>query len=379
MTQTPTHPDSFCPAPFMAAMLEPHDRLQPCCVYRPSVTENKKTHEYDQWWNQELNALRADQLTGRQNPGCSLCYSNEQKGQASHRQSMLANWPEYADITEPLASPAFVMAGIGTHCNLTCIFCSPHCSSAWAQQYDQHGSEFKQHRIVFDNYPRGNWDQAEESEEILKRMLSRTREIHFVGGEPLLTPVHRRVLAAVEHPETVTLTINTSLETLHPDWLPIFTQFKTNIYASVESADHLNDYIRAGSNWDSVLDNIRKIQALPSVNLYVTHVLSRTSFWCLPGVVDFCKQNDIANFHWHKLHGPDCLHTSSAPLEQRQALLDIDFGDLHCWPSAESLRDAVQSEPYRPDLDLDFWSYIDLQDQLQHKNFRNLLEHHAKT
>ena len=374
----PNNPDVFCVAPFIHASLESDDKLLPCCIYKiPDDQKVYHVHEFDQWWNQGLAGLRQDMLAGRENPGCAVCYRNEREGIPSIRKSFQELFPQYLDIQEPLASPTYVMAGIGNHCNLTCVFCSPLKSSAWGQLYEDNADKFIKFRMKIDEYPRGSWSQEDQAEQVLRDLMPHATWIHYAGGEPLLTPIHRRVLAEVPDPSKVQLTINTSLESLSEEWIDVMSQFKTRIQVSLESASPINDYIRAGSNWNQVHTNILRLKQR-GIKILITHVLSRTSCWTLPGVIDFCIEHDFG-FFWHRLDWPISMQIRGATVEERSRILNISNGRNLFWgrDGFEQLQNFVRDEPYDAELDREFWQYIDLQDQLQNRNFRQLCNEYA--
>jgi len=365
--------DVFCPYPFMSASLESFDRSLPCCAYSPDVNPSP-VHEFDQWWNHGLGKLRNDMLTGVKNSGCRRCWDEEAQGKTSQRKLALDSYPEHRNIKQALESPAFFMIGIGTHCNLKCIFCNPWRSSSIAQEYESKKDSFNKFGIVYQGYPQGaDWDQESKALDTIKKHIVHARDIQFVGGEPLLKPVYLDLLDEIKNPENVRLSVNTSLERLSDRWIETLSRFQSSVHASIEAVGPLNDYIRHGSRWENVEANFEKLKQA-GINVKISHVLSRTSFWTLPGIVKFMRRMRINEIHFHYLTHPESLRTAGATDEERKKFAELRFSGMLGKPHPDEIKQQIQSESYDADIDAKFWQYIDFLDNTRGLDFRKLLD-----
>lgn len=95
--------------------------------------------------------------------------------------------------------------------------------------------------------------------------MEHVREIEFAGGEPLLDPIHYRILSNIKHPEQVTLKYSTNLSKLklndEHDVTELWKNFKdVKITISIDGDEELNTTIRRGSDWNTLRNNIKEVQ-----------------------------------------------------------------------------------------------------------------------
>lgn len=92
---------------------------------------------------------RKKMLKGERPSGCSYCWKIEDTGNRSDRIYRSGeNWAQNArnDIFDTLETgninPRYVEVNFNQACNLKCMYCSPHLSTAWEDEIKKHG-EFK--------------------------------------------------------------------------------------------------------------------------------------------------------------------------------------------------------------------------------------------
>ena len=385
MTQTPTFPEPkkpLCVLPFIHAELDPSDRCRPCCAYHYDYGKEWPVHRFEEWWKTGLSELREDMLAGRKNPGCARCWRDEEVGVSSYRQITNANWEKYQYIQEPLERPVFLMLGIGNYCNIKCIMCSPFKSTKWTDEYEKNLDKFKAINFTFDGYPRGFWSEPEKVRPLLASISQDAEMLHFSGGEPLLTPEYRLVLESVANPSETQLNINTNLTVLSETWIELLKKFKTRINLSLEGIGEKNDYIREGSDWTTIEQNYRRLQAA-GIDVSISHAFSRTSLYALPELLYWCLDSGIDDINYNWLQWPSCMELQGAPIEDRQQFIDeiykfVDYRNANyperTWPVdfPKAWIEQLKILPYDEKKDRDFWKYIDLLDELHDKNFRTI-------
>ena len=107
-------------------------------------------------------------------------------------------------------------------CNFKCRMCWPKDSSKWMTDWDKvkefygKGDQDYIQDIVDKNdmYKRRVMNLYERDEKFVSQLiglLDHVEELEFAGGEPLMDPIHYRVLEAVPNPEKVTLKYSTNL------------------------------------------------------------------------------------------------------------------------------------------------------------------------
>ena len=108
-------------------------------------------------------------------------------------------------------------------CNFKCRMCWPKDSSLWAtdwekveQFYDDETREYINNVAEVAGNKR-LYNMFETNKRFVDKLLvclENVEEIEFAGGEPLLDPIHYRVLSNIRHPERVTLKYSTNLHQL---------------------------------------------------------------------------------------------------------------------------------------------------------------------
>lgn len=367
----------LCVLPFIHAYLDGRDVLTPCCAYdaHPTNYQHRPITEFDSWWSTGLTELRADMLAGVKHSNCSKCWNEEAQGITSYRQHQNRRWEHYADITEPLPIPVVQMIAPGNFCNLKCIMCSPHLSSSWGIEYERHRDKFNSIGVEYNSYSRGFWSNRSDAAEVLQRIVPHAESLHIMGGEPLLNPDCLQVLQSVANPAAVELIISTNLTSLTDEWIEVFLKFNSTVLVSVEGIGAKNDYIRQGSDWDTIEANIQQLRTA-GIPLHLTTTFSRVSLSSYPELLQYSIDKTIP-LHTNLLFWPESLQLSGAPQHERDlflnALKDIDLSKADIRPSSlDIFIDAVKNTVYNPDIDKKFQEYIAVIDQIYGKDYHEI-------
>jgi sulfatase maturation enzyme AslB (radical SAM superfamily) len=146
--------------------------------------------------------------------------------------------------------------------------------------------------------------------------MEHVEELEFAGGEPLMDPIHYRVLEAVPNPEKVTLKYSTNLSIMKlgkRHIIDIWKKFKNiKLTISIDGHKELNERIRRESDWDLLKSNIK----LCKLELDNLDVIKGTT--CISGMnaAELGKTAEAIVFelgiHWHtsRLQWPDFLHAN---------------------------------------------------------------------
>jgi len=205
--------------------------VSPCCVSTPvkvdsaySINEQPGILEIRKEFEQNLRPK-----------ACEWCWSNEDKGITSRRQST-GQGPKQDLITN-------FEIHTGNYCNLKCVICKSHNSSSWYKDSIAMGlPTVKNYKNKFTH--------------LLD--VSSARWIHFNGGEPLLTEVHIDVLNRVENKSECSVYYNTNA-TLRVDnsIFDLWSEFKlVQLIFSIDDVGERFNYQRTNANWDEVQSNM---------------------------------------------------------------------------------------------------------------------------
>ena len=235
---------SKCAAFWKHTNIRNNNKIYPCCRYKTPVATFDGDVEgilhskvYD-----ELR--QADYLEG-----CSKCYYEEAQGKESLRERFNA---EYDTDTVELK---YLELGLDNICNLTCDGCFGEFSSEWSkiENPDKPSSYHIRSTKDFDNVP----DTVDK--------------ILFLGGEPLMTKRHLKVLEKVNNKGTTSVIYNTNgtflLDIETQEVLKAFNNAK--FILSIDGYGDLNNKVRSGSKWSDILkfiDQIKQLQFELSVN-----------------------------------------------------------------------------------------------------------------
>ncbi len=249
-----------CAAFWKHTNIRNNNKIYPCCRYKTPVAT------FDGDVDGILHSETYEKL--RQSTyleGCSKCYYEESQGKESLRQRFNA---EYDTETVELK---YLELGLDNICNLTCDGCFGDFSSEWSkiENPDKPNSYHIRSTKDFNDIP----DSVDK--------------ILFLGGEPLMTNRHLKVLELVKDKANTSITYNTNgMFLLDTKTLEVFKKFKNvDFIVSIDGYGELNDRVRKGSKWDDILTFIDQLQTL-KFSFSVNSVLHINNW---QGIVDLEK------------------------------------------------------------------------------------------
>ena len=260
--------DTFCTLPFTHLSTRPNGDITPCCRSRDTLG-NIKDMTFEEAWNSERQQqLRKDLLNGVRNKYCYQCWDMEDQGSISMRQSMNKirshMVPKKLDAEMPFVVPVLELK-MSNLCNFRCRTCKPELSTTWMKDWNAVKHEYESLGIVNNTAREENFNKDEFVEDILK--LAPTIEIvEFAGGEPLMDPLHYKVLEVLEpYASNITVKYSTNLSKLKFgkfDTLASWSKFKgVDLSLSIDGHPALNDYIRTESDTKVLAQNLRDVKS----------------------------------------------------------------------------------------------------------------------
>lgn len=229
-------------------------RVAPCCQAQ-SKLEQVDTFSFET--SPYLNKLR-QQFNDNQRPqACDRCWTAEDNGHKSRRQSAI----EFFNLSP---STDVVLQGIDHSatwaCNLACVMCGPHNSSTWASELNFSKTQ------LFDL-----GRQFQKSNNFLDRFdLSNISKVHFNGGEPLLNNDQTDLLNQLDKNQVLKNTVvsyNTN-GTIMPNEKIVNLWKKARLvklFFSIDATEKAFEYVRWPGNWQQTSDNLLRMKdQLPS-------------------------------------------------------------------------------------------------------------------
>ena len=202
----------------------------------------------------------------QRHPSCQHCWDMEDAGITSPRQqyNLLVG-----DIQPDPDQPKILIFKPGNTCNMACRMCNPATSSSWyADGYKlaDPGVSFKEYtkefEIIRNSYQPSNTKLWED----LKSWMAKLEIIDIYGGEPFLNP---GLFDMLEHgvnigsAKNISIAINTNASIWNQHYIDILKHYKS-VEFKVSADSNIPsqfEYIRHKSNFDNVIENIKRFKA----------------------------------------------------------------------------------------------------------------------
>lgn len=229
--------------------------------------------------NQSIEQVKNDLANGIKNQHCDVCWYHESKGIQSWRQ--MGN---SSDLNKDIDKTIEVY--LDNTCDLSCIYCSHKYSSKWAQELQYATDE---DRNFLQDILNDNTFVATEKVNHIKIILDTITDVgrkskpneHYniilLGGEPLLSPFHKKnvieeiVTAFYKHTDddrflnvgivtngnTPDNIIDKTVDTI-VDMQNKYPNIKFTVNISIESIGKTAEFIRYGLDWNQLLKNYKK-------------------------------------------------------------------------------------------------------------------------
>lgn len=254
---------SKCAAFWHHTNIRNDNKVFPCCRFKTPI------QEFDGDVVNILNSKQYKALREHEGPiaGCAKCDYEESKGVRSLRQKFNEEYD-----TETI-SLNFLEVGLDNICNLTCDGCWSEFSSSWAKKNNE--------TIV-----------VRSSNEITE--LPKTiNKIVFLGGEPLMTTRHLKLLRIANRKE-IMVTYNTNgTFLLDNETIQLLKECRSvHFILSIDGYGKLNDQVRSGSNWNNILEFIDQIVAL-RFDITVHTVIHKNNWHGLPELEEFLRSRSL--------------------------------------------------------------------------------------
>jgi len=295
--------DTFCILPWIHFYANPDGSVIPCCIadHHLHLGNLRQNSIEDIWNNDRFKNLRKNMLEGKRCEECKACYHAEDSNNTSTRQYYNKKFKKFLYLKDHTDSDGYLKQlklvyfdiRWSNICNFKCRSCSGTYSSSWATEDVKHGRK----RPVYINAGGENNDDLYNQ---LTPHFKDMEEIYFAGGEPLLTDKHFQMLDyLLENNLTNTeLRYNTNLSVLaykNKSIIEYWKHFKNvNVYVSLDSWGDRAEYIREGTVWNDIVNNLKEIKInLPHVSLQSHTVVSCFNVITFLDFLDYLLDNSL--------------------------------------------------------------------------------------
>jgi len=333
----------FCASPWIHMRIDNQGNFRPCRWRSDTYLDcgNIAQDSAVAYFQDRLSELRSQMLAGRSSSICSDCYHMEQHGKVSGRlrqllkvgiktdnfvktllsSTMLEDF-RYSDNNHGRTDlvPQDWQIDLGNFCNSACIFCCPESSSRLALEHKKLG--------LINQLPLPNWTDDPVLIDRFCGILSDSSSLaylHFIGGETLITPAFKTILAKLKDHgfSKAHIGFTTNLTVWPDDVIELLCEFENlHVGMSIECLHPLNDYVR----WPSCIDQVRQ-------NLDRWIDLARYRGWYTqirptPNCLTLCHIDTIYQFAYDNNVGVETCNFIERPVELRINALDTELIEI---------------------------------------------------
>lgn len=249
--------------------------VKPCCVWKYdsswAVQNQLGLINLDTWHQSDQIIKIKNQLAQDSWPSsCKSCHSIEKTGRGdSVRLNGARSYAKYSgkDITLEIRP--------GAVCNFACQTCWPEASTRVAQFQHQAG--------IIDIKDVNS--QSISNFDFLLPFANRIRNVVLLGGEPFYDKNCLKFLDwAVEH-LSANITMFTNGSMIRWEWIKNY-QHPVTVVFSIDAVGKPAEYIRYGTEWNTVYQNFQEIQKYSHVQLRVNITTSAYNYIYVEDVID---------------------------------------------------------------------------------------------
>lgn len=240
----------------------------PCSYYNGYIKTSDNFNLKNVWNSSEHNKLKLMIEQDTAIPGCAKCYNEEEQGLTSRRMGATELWENhFQDTNIDLDGPQSIDYSVGNLCNLKCIICGPHNSSAWIGDYQKIYPDKNIEIFKHDKF-----NQIEVNDHLL---LKNIKNIHFHGGgEPLLSDNHVNLLKKIKEVKGLSdvhvfYNIN-GTKRASQQLLDLWAECQlVELYFSIDDVGKRFNYQRTGADWDETVKNLQwYTENMPSNHMF---------------------------------------------------------------------------------------------------------------
>ena len=334
--------------PFTGLATREDGAIKVCCRSLPIGNIKNETLE-EAWNGEKMREVRRQVLSDERPDVCKPCFDLEDQGVQSLRQRHIANnipesrvnlYPDAlksltTDMTMPFELPTMEIK-INNLCNLKCRMCNPLDSTKWNDW-----NSIVEHYKKEDNYlvkavedlgltkaPYvGLFDDKKEWWDSLRKLLPHFKRVEFAGGEPLMDPMHYKILDLLsENGKNIEIKYATNGTVLGikgrwiKDYWPKFKSVAVNV--SIDGIDEVYEYVRSNGKFQDVVDNVRIMKNIPTVSRIVgAFTVQSNNIMQIDKVIDYFLNKLEIVFYSHRVQYPRALSAQVLPKELKDKVI----------------------------------------------------------
>lgn len=296
--------------------------LKPCCAWNYSADwskDNQLSSNSLVTWHSKPSLVREKQLLDQDNWStyCSTCKNIEDQSRMDSVR--LGGNSAYADYSH---SDITLEIRPGNVCNFACQTCWPEASSRVSQYHHQ------ANLIDIKNINSKSIDNFD----FLLPIADRVKDVVLLGGEPFYDKSCKKFLQWASDHLAANITMFTNGSGVDLEFLCNYKK-KITLVFSLDAVGRPAEYIRYGTDWETVLSNYQKTRQLNNVEVRVNITSSVYNYYHLKELIELLSADwpGVVTFGI-----PKSKHflESVVPLHLRSMLIDrLESADDTIWKS----------------------------------------------
>jgi sulfatase maturation enzyme AslB (radical SAM superfamily) len=261
-----------------------------------------------------MEQIREDLRNDKPVAGCSECYKAEELTGKSMRTEYLEE-SRLGFSSEPPVEPVltYIDLALSNVCNNRCRMCNYELSTNWYSDSKKLGIEIPRGLVEHKN----NFDEID---------FSKLTYLKMIGGEPLMEQDKFISILKRCNLENMNILITTNT-TCRPnkellDLLKKCKKVRWNL--SIDAFDSLNDFLRKGSKWEEVKENLAWFSKMFPKNVNVNGVVSIYNVNSFILLADYISENyPNSRMAFNIIDGSDWMHPRNLPADVKQPIIDL--------------------------------------------------------
>lgn len=376
---------TLCPAPWEHHCINTNGKNRLCCNSKTSST--RFNDEFDDYWTNEVAAVRQAMLENQQPPECNSCWKKEAAGIKSLRQQFIENykirsdWDRFKKEVDIVGFPQELDLKLGNYCNLSCRMCSSFSSSSYAKEfktiYKETGYDFgiDEHEKT---YVQNKWYNDTKFVDKVKTMIDNgLRQLKFTGGEPLMVPSVKTLIDyCIEsgNAKNIDIVLITNGTLITQDWIDMLSKFKhVSFIFSVDGVGDVFEYIRHPAKWSQA---ISVFELLQNTNFYKSIAFTLQVYNVLD-IKNILETSRVYNFNIDliALDTPLYLDVINIPNDLKThalQLLDINPANNNEYEFLNSCANKISTATYNKDASSELIKISKIKDRYKQQNIEKL-------
>ena len=292
-------PSNSCAAPWRGLHVQVDGGISMCCAGGFKLGNINTDSIESALASDQAKQVRESMKQGKlPEDYCKFCINaksnglnSEQDWHNSHNEDF-----EIENADNEYQYPVIFDARWNNTCNSTCVYCGPTFSSKWASIMGSHGQK-------------PNKDNKGKIKTFFLDRSDRLKTVAMVGGEPLLMKENSDLLDFIPPHVKIDIISNFSTDVTKSEvFEKLLQRQKVNWHISLENIGERYEYVRQGSLWQTVIDNLKilgkEVRNPPEKN---DHEIQFMSLFHLLNATNLCEYKQFAkeaiSFFPHKFQG----------------------------------------------------------------------------